>query len=246
MSTNTIYLISGANRGIGRGLTAAYLSRDNTTIIAAVRDLSHATSQSLASLPKGKDSTLIVVKIDSLSHSDPAAAIATLPAHSIPHIDVLIANAGVLEVNRVTDITVAEYRYHQDVNTIGPLLLLQAAWELLQKAPRPKFVVVASQLGSVAVGPKAALASGSYGASKASINYLLRKLHFENPGLIALPICPGMTQTDMGAHVATAMGREKATVTLEDSVKGVVQEIDNATRTADGRFASYQHVDLPW
>jgi len=245
---NTIYLITGANRGIGRGLASAYLKRPSHTVIAAVRDPQHSTSLSLASLPTHSSSTLIVVKIDSLVETDPQTAISTLtsPPHSLTHIDTVIANAGVLTANRVQDISAAEYLLHQSVNVVGPMLLFQAAWPLLEKAETPKFVVVSSTLGSVAIGPTTGVPSGSYGASKAALNYLVRKLHFEHERLVALPICPGMTQTDMGDAVAKVLGREKANVELDDSIKGVVEEIDNANRTKAGRFASYNHADVMW
>jgi norsolorinic acid ketoreductase len=132
-----------------------------------------------------------VLKLDSLSETDPKDVVAILPGYSISHIDVVIANAGVMKCNRITEISAAEYREHQNVNVIGPLLLFQATWKLLQKASNPKFVVISSTLGSVGIGPTKNVPSGSYGASKASVNYLMRKLHFEHPELIALPICPG-------------------------------------------------------
>ena len=94
--TSTVYLITGASRGIGRGLVETFLARSNTTVIAAVRDPASAPSQSLQSLSKGDSSRLIVVKIDAKSPTDPAAAVKTLQTeHSIDHIDVVIANAGI-------------------------------------------------------------------------------------------------------------------------------------------------------
>jgi NAD(P)-dependent dehydrogenase (short-subunit alcohol dehydrogenase family) len=36
--TNTIYLITGASRGIGRALTETFLAHSNTTVITAVRE----------------------------------------------------------------------------------------------------------------------------------------------------------------------------------------------------------------
>ena len=38
MPKNISYLVTGANRGIGRGLVAAFLARPHATVIAAVRD----------------------------------------------------------------------------------------------------------------------------------------------------------------------------------------------------------------
>ena len=105
-----VYFISGANRGklprqvnvmlrlinigIGRGLTAEYVSRDNITVIAAVRDTTKDTSKALATLPAGRNSKVLLVKIDSLSEDDAGNAIETVLHNSIDHIDVVIANAG--------------------------------------------------------------------------------------------------------------------------------------------------------
>jgi norsolorinic acid ketoreductase len=71
--TKTVCLISGANRGIGRGLVEALLSRPNTTIIAAVRNPNVAASQSLNSIAPGASSHLIIVKVDSKNPDDSGA-----------------------------------------------------------------------------------------------------------------------------------------------------------------------------
>ena len=45
-----------------------------------------------------------------------------------------------------------------------------------------------------------------YGLSKAAVNYLVRKLHFENPKLTSMAFNPGWVQTDMGNGAATSVG----------------------------------------
>ena len=202
-----VYLISGANRGklprqvnvmlrlinigIGRGLTAEYVSRDNITVIAAVRDTTKDTSKALATLPAGRNSKVLLVKIDSLSEDDAGNAIETVLHNSIDHIDVVIANAGDTKYGPVATLSAEILKYHLNLMTVGPLLLYQASWPLLQKSMHPKFIVISSTLGSLVEGPKYGQASGAYGASKAAINYLLKILHNENPSLVAMPICPG-------------------------------------------------------
>jgi NAD(P)-dependent dehydrogenase (short-subunit alcohol dehydrogenase family) len=66
---------------------------------------------------------------------------------------------------------------------IGPLVLFQASYPLLKASTAaPKFVIISSRAGSNVIG--AAIPGGlSYGASKAAVNFLSRKLHFENEGL---------------------------------------------------------------
>lgn len=93
-SAKTTVLVTGASRGIGKGLIGAYLARPDHTVIAAVRDLS--TSKSLAQLPVATGSRLVTVKIDATIDSDAADAVENLvsPEPAIDHLDVVIANAG--------------------------------------------------------------------------------------------------------------------------------------------------------
>lgn len=60
----TIVLITGANRGIGKGLLELYLLKPNHLVIAANRDPEDPTSKELGELPTANDTTLLVVKND--------------------------------------------------------------------------------------------------------------------------------------------------------------------------------------
>lgn len=191
MPKNISYLITGANRGIGRGLVAAFLARPHTTVIAAVRDPEATDSQSLMHLRFPESSRLVAVKIDSLEEDDARNALAHLKSEqAISSIDVVIANAGVVQHLETALQTPAEaMRLHFNVNTVGPLMLFQASWPLLQAAERPMFFVISSSVGSIEqMEPVPGLA---YGVSKAAVNFMVRKLHFEHDGLIAAAIHPG-------------------------------------------------------
>ncbi|KAJ5997679.1 Short-chain dehydrogenase/reductase SDR [Penicillium canescens] len=56
-------LISGADKGIGRGLVAEYFSRDNVTVIAAVRNPTSPETTFLSNLWTGKSSRLRIIKL---------------------------------------------------------------------------------------------------------------------------------------------------------------------------------------
>lgn len=76
---------------------------------------------------------------------------------------------------------------------------------------------------------------------------MVRKIHFENPGLIAFPIHPGWVQTEMGNAGAEAAGIEKADITLEQSVAGLTSVIDKASREeTSGKLMNYDGNVLPW
>jgi len=252
MSTITTVLITGGNRGIGKGLVESYLIRPNHVVVAAVRDPSHSTSKSLSDLPVGKGSSLVVVPFDSSSETSIRNTIATLKTkHSVKTISVVIANAGMAEFyGTVLQTPIQGALDHYRTNTAGTLALFQAVYPLLLPSganPIPKFVAVSSTVGSIGDMEKWPMNATAYGMSKAALNWLSRNIHIENPNLIAFPIHPGWVQTDMGNAGAVANGLNEAPTTIKDCVDGMVDKIDNATREeTSGRFISFDGEKYPW
>jgi len=205
------YLITGANRGIGKGLLSTLVLRPSTTIIAAVRDVTKGTSE-LSSVPVGKGSKIIIVKVDSTSDTDGLAAAEELKyKYQISHIDVIISCAGLMTAIAPTLQTPAkDVRAQLEVNAIGPLLLIQAFFPLLEKAKEPRFLVLSSSIGSLGDMESLPVPFFGYGLSKAAANYLVRKLHFENPSLTSMAFNPGWVQTEMGDGAAKAVGMDGA------------------------------------
>lgn len=148
----TIVLITGANRGIGRGILELYLQKPNHTVIAANRDPSHPTSTSLGDLPKAEGTTLHVLKIDSTSPTDPDAAVKELAGKGIKHIDILIANAGIAtHWPKVVEVTVDDIQKHFDVNVYGLIRLYQAFRLVLKEAKEPRWVTIGSSAAFLTV-----------------------------------------------------------------------------------------------
>jgi norsolorinic acid ketoreductase len=242
----TIYFISGANRGIGLGFVQALAKRPDTVIYAAVRDPSNANElQKLNSLTKN----IHIIKLESVSESDAKAAAEKIENIS-GYVDVVIANAGILKYQGpVVTTPIQEIRDHYEVNFVGPLILFQALYPLLKKSKSgaPKFVVISTVLGSI--GDMYPVPTTPYGASKAAINYVTKKIHqeHENDGLIAFPMHPGLVQTDLGNPFAKCIGMEQAPVTIEDSIQGQLKVIDGATREkTSGKFWDFEGNELAW
>ncbi|KAK2766855.1 hypothetical protein FQN54_006169 [Arachnomyces sp. PD_36] len=248
-SSNTTFLVTGGNRGLGRGLVEQYLARPHHTVIAAVRDPEAATSKALFNLPKGEGSSVILVKIDSSSQTDPEAAVKELQTtYGITTLDVVVANAGISKVfPLVHEINIEEFQEHFNVNVYGIIFLFKAVRPLLNKAKAPKFVTLGTSAASLGDMEKRNFPNANYGTSKAAVNYLTRKIHFENPNLTAFPIDPGWVQTDMGNGGAKAFGLEKAEVSVSDSVNGMTKVIDAATKEeTSGKFLFYNGSLQTW
>ncbi|TDZ15780.1 Norsolorinic acid ketoreductase nor1 [Colletotrichum orbiculare MAFF 240422] len=248
------YLITGANRGIGRGFVTFLLQRPSTTVVAAVRDPSHTTSQSLSSLAAAKGSKLVIVKIDSAIDSDPAAAISALQTeHNIAALDAVVANAGIAAdvtpaAKLDTDLTLDHFR----INAIAPMHLAGAAFPLLSKSANPVFVAISSVAGSIELQEKLVGVLGDmspYGASKAALAWFVRRLHFEEPWLTSFTFQPGLVETEMGDRLARKVGMDLSNlgaISVETSVESMVAVLDGATREIGGTFRKYDGSVLPW
>lgn len=206
-------------------------------VIAAVRDpLDKKSTVALSNAICGSNSELIITKIDSLDSNSSSSGISSI-AERIDHLDVVIANAGVLQhYGLVTALPIDMLSYHFAINAAAPISLLQNCLPLLKKSNKnncPKFVVISSSLSSITQVDQLSPLTRAYGASKAAINYLMRKVHFEEPWLSSLVICPGWTRTDMGNTTAQmAEVDTQAPVPLDVSVRGVVKEVSRLFHTA--------------
>jgi len=243
---STVYVVSGANRGIGFGLVEAFASRPNSVVFAGVRNLSKV--ERLKVLSSQVPGQVHIIELSSGGVEDNKAA-AEVIERVAGHIDVVIANAGICNYFGTADNTpLAQMDEHFQINTVGPLVLFQATAALLKKSiSAPKFVVISTSAGSIGFQDSFRAPVTAYGASKAAVNFITRKIHFENEHLISFPLSPGWVQTDQGNAGAKANGMEQAPMTLADSVKGIVKLVDEATRdTHGGKFFGVEGEEIPW
>ncbi|KAJ7166411.1 aflatoxin biosynthesis ketoreductase-like protein nor-1 [Mycena crocata] len=252
-TTQLVYLISGANRGIGYGLAAVLAARPNTIVFAGARD---PKAESLKDL-SAKYPNVHAVKLTSGDKTDNEAAIAEIKK-TAGHLDIIIANAGISKYyGPLATTPLTEFRDHWEVNTLGVVVLFQAAHTLLLASPTgtPTFAVISSAAGSI--GSYFPLSATAYASSKAAVNFLVKALSVEHPSLISLAISPGWVATEMGNQGAVANGMPTAPVSLEDSVTGCLSRIDGATvEKSSGRFWNFKATrgnawdidsdEIPW
>jgi NAD(P)-dependent dehydrogenase (short-subunit alcohol dehydrogenase family) len=148
----TIVLITGANRGIGKGILQLYLQKPNHTIIAANRDPSHPTSQALSSIPTAKGTNLQVIKNDLTVAGDAIAAANKLASIGITHLDLVIANAGLGRVfPTLTEVTTEQVQEHVQTNIYGFLRMYQAFMPMLKASADPRWVTIGSSAAFLTV-----------------------------------------------------------------------------------------------
>ena len=250
-SSTVVYFITGGNRGIGYGLTELLAQRPNTLVYATARD--PAKADKLQQLAK-QHSNVRTVQLDVTSDADHAAAAKRAEAEA-GRVDVLIANAGICNGDAwdpTETLSTHKLREHFDVNTLGPVRLFTSFFPLLGRSLLPKFIVLSTTAGSIGYQHNyPPLHVPSYGTSKAAVNFLTLRIHIEHPNIIALPVTPGWTRTDMGNDGAVKYGLKEAPDTIEQSVRGLLKMVDEATREKhSGRFWNASNADdiqeLPW
>ena len=239
-----VWLVTGANRGIGYQIVHQVATRPNTIVFAGVRNPSKATDlQKLAS----SHENLHILKLESTSEFDAAAAAKEIES-STGGLDVVVANAGIADNWQLAaDVSIESMRRHFEVNVVGVLVLFKAVYHLLQARKTKKFVTMSSLAGQLHdLFPRVPMTV--YGASKAGLNYVTRSMHkdYQSSGLIAFPIHPGMVDTDMGKSASDVFEMDKFPVMPEESAAMMIKVIDNAGPEESGRFWSYTGEELEW
>ena len=232
MADHFLALIVGANRGIGLGVTRAFLAQGWDVIATARQPDKAAALHELEASQPGR------VTIARLDMNDPAALdgfSATLDGRML---DALLLNAGVAgpDHRNASAATEQEIGALMFTNAIAPVRLARS----LIKQVRPESGVLA--FTSSVMGSVAANAGGHelYRASKAALNSLTRGLWGElgRRNLTMLSLHPGWVRTDMGSQAAP--------VSVEESAAGIVRVIEQQSGAHQHRFLDYKGDELPW
>jgi NAD(P)-dependent dehydrogenase (short-subunit alcohol dehydrogenase family) len=181
-----VALVTGAGTGIGRAIARA-LSDVGATVAVTDIDLS-AAIDAARDLPNA-----MALELDVTSSESARLAVARTESELGP-LEILINNAGVSTMNRIQDLTIAEWDFNFDVNAKGVFIVTQAALPGMIERGGGCIVNTASMAGKKAVPLLA-----HYAASKwACIGFTLSAAVELGPhGIRVNCVCPGYVETSM-------------------------------------------------
>ncbi|KEY73079.1 hypothetical protein S7711_06151 [Stachybotrys chartarum IBT 7711] len=92
-----------------------------------------------------------------------------------------------------------------------------------------------------------AFPNAAYGPSKVVQHWYTKHIAVQEPWLTAFPVDPGFVQTELGNRGARTFAMDKAAITVEESVQGVVNVIDASTKeTHGGKLWKWTGEEEPW
>lgn len=187
-------LITGASKGIGRGIATRLAGADNALALCGTRPSSELSS--IAETCASQGSKVAQLTGDLADATVPARLIAEAAA-AMGGIDAIIANAGIVAPSRIDALALDDWDRIFAVNTRSAFLLAKAAYPHL-KASTGSFVAVASMSG---VEPYPG--TGAYSPSKAALIMLVRVLAQEwaADGIRVNALSPGLIKTAMTAPI---------------------------------------------
>ena len=202
MTTATVALVTGANKGIGYEI-AAGLGALGWRVGVGARD-AQRREEAVAKLRAG-GADAFGVALDVTDQASVDAAAARLDA-----LDVLVNNAGIVggtpQVPSAVDLAIVHAAV--DTNVYGVIRVTNAMLPLLRRSPRPRIVNMSSSVGSFAEqtdpeGPLSGMPpSVAYAPSKAFLNAVTLQYAKElrDTGILVNAGCPGYCATDLNHH----------------------------------------------
>ena len=220
----SIYLIIGANRGIGLELVRQ-LKESGEDVIATCR----SSSPELDALSVRVESNIDITSGDSV--------IKLRENLKDTKVDVLIHNAGIAEFNSLSNLDPQSILHQFEVNALSPLCCVQTMLSHLSKSA--KIALISSRMGSIEDNTS----GGSYGyrMSKVALCMAGKSLAVDlKPNGISVGILhPGLVSTRMTGFTSNG-------IQPKESVKGLIQRIDELTLENTGTFWHSNGEILPW
>ena len=225
VSSEQVALVTGANRGIGLGVTRR-LAGLGFIVILSSRDLAKGED---AAKPMAEGGLRVITKQLDVTDQKSVDELKSWVEEQFGYLDALVNNAAILydSWQRAASADLNTVREAFETNTLGAWRMCQAFVPLLRKSGHGRIVNVSSESGSLSV-----MGGGTpaYSVSKAALNALTRLLadELKSSRILVNSVCPGW--------VATEMGGTDAPRSVEEGAAGVVWAVTLPDEGPTGGF----------
>ena len=189
-----VAVVTGASRGIGKGIAEALLQKGFTVIITA-----RSKGKEVEELEKTYNDKVLFVPCD-ISKEEDRKNLASFVKEKFGKLDLLVNNAGVAPRERkdILEITPDDFDYLTDINLKGTFFVTQELAPLLITNEKSRIVNISSMSAYTA-----SVNRGDYCISKAGISMITKLFaaRLAEYGVSVIEIRPGIIETDMTSKV---------------------------------------------
>lgn len=195
-------LITGASRGIGRAI-AIRLAQEKMNVIINYSSDEKAAQKTLTDVKKAGGQGYLI-KAD-VSDEQQVCCMFEKAKEVFGKVDVLISNAGCNRRFPVTDMTIGDWDYVQNINTRGTFLCCKYAAQTMKEQGKGRIVCISSVLGQAALPNRSC-----YCSSKSAIIGFAKSLSLELApcGINVNIVCPGWIESDMTKYLRPEIKKE--------------------------------------
>jgi len=233
-------LITGGNRGLGLEFVKQY-SQLGYKIIVTCRNPNEA--KELNTLKENSKTDIKIHTLDVTNHEEIDLLSKSL---SNKPIDIIINNAGIIgpfpifehiEKQRFTTMDYTVWEKVLRTNLFGPVKISESFLENIKNGQEKKIIFISSTVGSINEGKESAYA---YATSKTALNKAISLMaeNLKNENIHVLALCPG--------YVKTRMNAGGANIKTDESIKGMIKQIDSLDESNTGTFIRYNGELITW
>ena len=195
--TGKTALITGCNRGIGRGILEAFV-KEGASVIACTRSVDEALTETYQQLAAQHGVQIYPVCMDLSDPESIKLGMKVVAELKVP-IDILVNNAGIAKFRPFVMSKVDDFKEMMQVNLYAPVQISQNVVKNMLKQRKGSIINFCSVSGLDSNSGNAA-----YGASKAAIASLTRTMAKElaKVNIRVNAVAPGFVDTDMNKQIA--------------------------------------------
>jgi meso-butanediol dehydrogenase / (S,S)-butanediol dehydrogenase / diacetyl reductase len=190
-----VALVTGSGQGIGRGI-ALRLAKDGADI--ALVDLNEEKIKQVAEEVKELGRKATIFKAD-ISDREQVIAAVDHAEKELGGFDIMVNNAGICQVNALSDVTAQEVEKIFKINVQGTLWGIQAAAAKFIARGHKGKIINASSIA----GHNGFAMLGVYSATKFAVRGLTQAAaaEYASKGITVNAYCPGVVGTDMWEEI---------------------------------------------
>ncbi|PJK10014.1 3-hydroxybutyrate dehydrogenase [Lysobacteraceae bacterium NML120232] len=225
-----VCLVTGAASGIGKRIAEVYAAAGGKVVVS---DLNLEAAEKVAAQIRTHGGDALAVAMDVSNEEQVMAGFAKAIAH-YGQIDVLVSNAGIQIINKVTDFSLADWKKMLAIHCDGAFLTTREAMRDMEKRKAPGAIIYMGSVHSLEASPL----KSAYVTAKHGLLGLCRTVAKEGGplGIRANVICPGFVRTPLVDKQIPEQAREFG-ISEEEVIKNIMLK-----NTVDHEFTTIDDV----